>query len=111
MDINAGNKLIAEFMSLMVFQNYEECQEVPLDVLKEYVLLEQAKYHTSWDWQIPAWNKLCSESLKRAITKEWADVHNKMVDNYSNCVHANNIMQGFKCLVNGIQWYNQKENK
>lgn len=107
MTTEEGNKLIAEFMGFKIW--YKDGNKVHVETSPEMVkpINEWAKYHSSWDWQVPAYSKLVKLSNVRALTKGYAINHNLFIDKYLDAVCDNNPEEGQKILVEFIKWYNQ----
>src|SRR5690349_21227370 len=66
----------------------------------------ELEYHTSWDWQIPAWSKLVKLSQKLAQDEVNADRHIRMMDQYESAICNNSPQKGFDVIVAFITWYN-----
>src|SRR5688572_26876382 len=97
--VTEGNKLIAEFMGKK--RRYES---------SEQFFLESLKYHTSWDWQIPAWSKVCFD-IKKMVYGDTVktDFYLHLLNEYENCVCFNAPGRGQEVLVKAIKWYNQNK--
>lgn len=63
-----------------------------------------AKYHTSWDWLMPACKKFDSLNL---LDKEYES----LCDEIDNAVSCYEIMPAFKNLVKAITWYSSTQQK
>lgn len=70
-----------------------------------------AKYHTSWDWQIPSWSKIIKLSQQLAIKETDARRHNNLMDRYENAVAGNIPLDGFKIIVEAITWHSSTQKK
>lgn len=94
-DVLSGNKLIAEFdMKGLVH---------PIDL----------KYHSSWDWLIPAFEK-----IDKVDAAEWAIHWNYTTifgphesPPYINCSSETSIEAAWLALIKFIQWYNTQTKK
>lgn len=75
---------------------------------------KELKYHSSWDWQIPAWSKLVLGGLKGYIlsaSQEEGERYNRLMDAYYQTVRINKPLEGFELLVEAIDWYNNQSVK
>lgn len=112
-DIQAGNKLIAEFMELN-----------PAEVIQEKALydrftgewsmkevpgtIEDLEYHTSWDWQIPVWSKLAQACQKLAGNpKVDHEFYLRAVNKYESAIFQNDPQLGQEIILNLLNWYNE----
>jgi len=94
-----SNKLIAEFETGMEYIDTNFAIVDPKG--------EDLRYHTSWDWLIPAWHKW--------ITMCWDDglftshpVQN-IYEEFNTRVARNAPNEAMEFLVQGIKWHNQQE--
>ena len=109
-----GNRLIAVFMggeliegrqgNVYWFGNYHY-------ILTEHKALNvhDFKYHSSWDWQIPAWSKVVKLNNALCMDAAKAEVHNSLCDQYQSAVCDNKPNEGFEILVQAIEWYNSQK--
>lgn len=63
-----GNRLIAAFMNVDVYNTYEEMQAVPIEKLKPWILPAQMTYHSSWNELMPV-----IEKISRIEYERWED--------------------------------------
>jgi hypothetical protein len=89
-----GNKLIHIWMGKS-FEND----------LKDKALL--LKYHTSWDWLMPVYEKFVNLSFKQ---KSDRDEHQKHCRKLHNALLLPNIGFAHVFLSKGIEWYNKEQN-
>jgi len=111
MDIETGNKIIAAFMcgvydgrKYMDVPEHGKCLVGP-----NYD--NQLKYHSSWDWQVPAWSKI--SHLTKEVAAKSPDTYNRHIgfaDRYESAVFKNNPLAGFEVIVEAIQWYDTNPN-
>ena len=104
-----GNKLIAARMQLRSFKYdiHSTGWNSPIDNSTCFRL----EYHTSWDWQIPAWSKISHLTQKAASDNKYlAERHLSYADKYESAIFTNNLEEGFKVLVSIITWYNTLPN-
>lgn len=107
-EIISGNKVIAEFMG-----NYPRIEKYKTAThnIEVGVPDEKLQYHSSWDWQIPAWAKLvhlCQEIVSKTNGDEHKplkDSYYYFLDNYENSVSNNNPLQGFEIIIRTLKWY------
>lgn len=107
-----GNKAIAEFMGF-------EYDGISMMIKTgDLFLLSLAKYHSSWDWQIPVWGKVnlaVKDIINKAINKKPGLYHTglksfliKICNSYNNAVFQNKPEEGQKIIVESIQFYNSQ---
>lgn len=95
-DIDANNKLIAEFM------NYLMDNEAVVVNSKGYSY-EQLKFHLSWDWLMPAIQKWDNLNINKIMYVE-------LSNNLDDVITRNyNITDAYKQLIKNITWYNKKK--
>ena len=84
------NKLIAEFMGLVVSDrdNYTSELHTNVDV--------DLKYHTSWDWLMPVVNKI-EDYLADNVGK---------VGYFDECLNSNDLEVRYQAVVEFIKQYN-----
>lgn len=101
-EINEGNKLIAKFMGIETYYYSGENDMVKQNG-KMQPLENWAKYHSNWNWLMPACAKfdaLMMDDLKdRAKFTEYSDLLDDAVTVYA-------IEIAFSQLVDCIKWYN-----
>lgn len=91
------NKLIAEFMEYQ-HSAYPEIDKWEMDNLK---------YHSSWDCQIPVWSKISHITQKLAADSQVAlNWHLRWTDQYESAIFQNKPEEGFKVIAKAITWYN-----
>lgn len=106
-----GNKIIAIFMG-------EKIAQVNIRGNVSYHLaggfLEELSYHSSWDWQVPAWGKV-SLAVKELIPKLSNVEHEArwyfdLVTKYEKAIFQNKPEDGQKIIVELLKWYNNQVN-
>jgi hypothetical protein len=111
-----GNKLIAKFMRIKFFRRPKFAQFIlgDIDELKwkdsngELISINNLKYHSSWDWLIPAcqkWDNLMHTNSK-LIGSKLIITYLKKCDTLDNIVACYEILPVFEQLVKNIKWYN-----
>lgn len=68
---------------------------------------EILKYHKSWDWLIPAFDKFCT--LAEPVAK-LPRTRIPFCCNFVDGVTFNNMEACYKSLLEGIEWYNMATN-
>jgi len=63
-----------------------------------------AIYHTSYDWQIPVWQKVYKE-----LTKSKTDRAFHIIVHYEQQLHEATPLESFEILVQAIQFINKME--
>ena len=113
------NKLIARFMYEKSFNdNGEDCYCESYSGMIDFYI-ENAKYHKSWDWLIPVWNKILKfgksefgfqweQSIGETFITINTGNHNKFKLIWLN---SGEIKDVYYVIVEFIKWYNscQKE--
>lgn len=123
-EIIEGDKLIAEFMGGEFITdgtgkglNHIRFKNDPKkDGKLRFFAIEDLKYHSSWDWQIPAWAKLvtlCQQLVTakkdRAKFESARDSYYRFLDRYEQAVCTNNPLVGFKVFNETLKWYNENK--
>lgn len=106
LSVEAGNKLIAKFTGAK--HNVAGWGQITIQG-KGSMAVSELKYHSSWDWQIPAWNKasLWFNSLLLKADRATREAIKTFRDQYANGVHNNNIDFCCKTLLSTIEWHNE----
>lgn len=109
----SDNEYIAEFMGLQVYQTYAEMQSVPLDQLKQWVLSDQTKYHTSWDQLMPVVEKIeqiSKEKMQKLPTPgvDLDDHTGWRSWDYHRPDLTPDIGKVYKEVIEFIEWYNSE---
>lgn len=117
--IQEGNKLICQFDG-MFLNEYDQWQLNDPAEGNFYYLTHELKYHTSFDWQIPAWSKAINQliSLNSELAPEgvlrFGPFEEKLryfMDHYQAAVNNNSPLDGFKVLVEAITFLNSHNEK
>lgn len=100
-----GNKIIAEFMGVPLKSKQITFSNPEIEIEKDRTF----KYHSSWDWLMPAVNKFIesaepTDSWDNYKHKEYCDRLKKLVANFS-------ITLVFNLLSEAIKRYNQNKQK
>lgn len=95
-EILQGNILIASFMGKVVGTG------ISLETIN--------KYHTSWDWQIPAYSKIIQllrpmvhDELERPDIEKYFEIKRK----YLSEIDENNPSKGQQIIIDAINFYNE----
>jgi hypothetical protein len=99
MTIIEGNKLIAEFMGWEKSPYPNTPDKLYRDDDKNEkqlsIHVSQLLYHSSWDWQIPAWIKLLSitreryyNEIKSGRSTSWSDQRDVWESNYHSAIDS-----------------------
>jgi hypothetical protein len=104
-----GNEVIAKFMGLVVHKKYGLEVEMPPDNPSAQGYLISPKYHTSWDWLMPAWIKflklLNDENLMTRNFPYYGDWYSKI----TGAIIRGDINETHELLCKGIEWYNNQK--
>ena len=116
-----GNKIIGEFMGGEINQivkiysgkvTHEYIVRLLPNLLPEDTNIENIntpedlKYHSSWNWIIPAVNKFTKSA---APTDSWDNYkYKEYCDRLKKLVTDFNITPVLNCLSEAIKWYNQQ---
>lgn len=102
-EVIEGNKLIAEFMGILESSGTTLSESGIIvsakgyDYRGEFLLLDELRYNTSWDWLMPVVKK-CAEINKVRIT-----------DDLSVSIFVHNYIEiVWSAAVNFIKWYNSR---
>jgi hypothetical protein len=71
------------------------------------------KYHSSWDWQIPAFGQIAL-AVKTLIPKFPKPEENgrwyfRNLDKYEKAIFNNEPIEGHKIVAELLKWYNQNK--
>jgi hypothetical protein len=109
MTTTEGNKLIAEFMggkvsyfSVTNFPHYKGLTH------GRNILFEDLKYHSSWDWLMPACHKWDSLTDAEIIEGTWYQ-YEDLCEILDAKVSLYEILPVWEQLVKNIEWYNQSK--
>jgi hypothetical protein len=104
-DLNEKLKLVSEYDELQK-DNYGKFFKG--GVFKGYNVNE-FKYHTSYDWQIPVWQKVYKEMFEYDYTNKLIefDRGRKISNLYKNMVNNGTPLESFEILVEAIQFINK----
>lgn len=102
-NIRTSSKIIAEF------DGGHEYYISNMWTIKNHGLIHinDFKYHSSWDWQIPVWNKiydLCARNFNLTKYYEQETV-------LHSAIRLNKPDMSIPYLINIIEWYNQQQNE
>lgn len=114
-DVLTGNKIISVFDGMQIGAlsgwmsgnvGEKAYRKVDGEVTEVYSF-DKLKYHSSWDWLMPACFKFDTLEItgrKRRIYESHCDVIDAAVSRYE-------IIPVFEALVDGITWYNNTQTK
>ena len=114
MDTITGNILIGEFMERNKYEPINSVwffDEDKQKTIERPETQEDYEYHTSWDWQVPAWSKVIKQ-IKEIVTGKLNDDEKayqkylSFLQRYDNAVFDNTPNIGHAVLIEAIQWYN-----
>lgn len=103
-DIQAGNRLIVEFMEGKIIAQTSLLIQYEFPDGKLFNN-QQLQYHTSWDWLMPVVEKIGKmyDPYKYKAFEEKEDAW-EIVD----LTLMNPINEVYDCVIKFIQWYNQQ---
>jgi len=100
MKTTENNKLIAEFMGMELGDDktmyYDDVEN-----LHPPTAVDKLKYHTSWEWLMPAYKKCMTSKQLRGDD----DYRTILID----AVIAADIKELYTAVVEFIKWYNQNK--
>jgi hypothetical protein len=104
MNIEEGNKFIAEFMGgeLVEFIDLSNSNCTAFKMNNSIYPFYSLAYHSSWDWQVPVWNKmyeLCTASLN--VTEYY-----EQEKGLHSAIRLNQPEISIPYLIHLIEWYN-----
>lgn len=98
----SGNRIIGEFVGksfqMSHITDYKGVSDDALPAMK---------YHSNWQWLIPAWYKF--RDLKFEDAKSQFE-HSDFKQNIAYCICYRDIQSAFQSIVSAIQWYNSTLN-
>lgn len=111
-----GNILIAEFMEYIFLPEgtingikgilvHKDKMSMHLDGTKQF----HAKYHSSWDWIMPACYKWDNLFFDVALEYHLAQQYELRCDALDNAVSQYKIIPVFNQLAENIKWYNKNK--
>lgn len=103
-NLNEKLKMVAEYDGLKIF-HANTTDEHWTNGDKKSIIWE-LRYHTSYDWQIPVWQKVYKE-----LTKTKTDKAFHVIIHYEQRLHEGTPLDSFEILVQAIQFLNQIKNK
>lgn len=106
-----SNKLIADFMGYP-----KEGEKSPYYyAMKHCYENDNMKYHTSWDWLMPVWNKIlnigrteCSLGVG-GLPNDFTYNYNRLIRNAENELCRGEIEPFYKAVLHFIQWYTTQQ--
>lgn len=104
MTTQEGNKIIAEFDGYEYLEGWftNGKPKSPADI----ILPEELKYHSSWDWLRPAWDKFQDIDFHDFSLDSQ---HKKHCDKIAYAFAWLSIDHANRRLIDAIQWYNQNK--
>lgn len=114
-EIQEGNKLIAEFTGMKKYyhslkDNIDHEQTWYIDDPNKEIYTADLKYHSSWDWFMPAWEKFrkCID-ITGNPTEKYYQQYSQHCQQIATAIAHITIEESFARLVKAIQWYNQNK--
>jgi len=110
------NKLVCEFIGWKIESGMEDEKDPFYNepykpgFIPRTILLSKFPFHSSWDWQIPVFGRIAM-AVKTLIPKlpnpekngKW---YFRNLDKYEKATFCNEPLEGFKIIVDLINWYN-----
>ncbi len=111
-EILVGNKLIAEFIGAIHNGGsyYKFKENLPNFKTNDWIETD-LRFHSSWDWLIPAYNKARVSSYKVYDSFDVDKAHIKLWKGFNVKNNKIDITRVFKSLVSYIKWYNKYKQK
>jgi Zn-dependent M32 family carboxypeptidase len=68
--------------------------------------LSELEYDNSWEWQIPAWSKICQESKELASKLKSEDTKPYFIalEKYEEAIFTNDVKKGYETLIGLLEW-------
>lgn len=105
---------ITETKTIAEFMGYEYHNDYPIlfpegyyqldELIANKYLVQQFKYHTSWDWLMPVWEKF--KNLDVNNEKEKVN-HVDLKGAIRFKITERPIQEAFSAIANAIKWYNE----
>ena len=111
-NLNEKLKIVAEYDGLKIF-HANTTDEHWTNGDKKSIIWE-LRYHTSYDWQIPVWQKVYKEIFDAAfktISGTQVNQYEVFRKKYHKQVDSGTPLDSFELLVQAIQFLNQIKNK
>ncbi len=97
------NRVIADFMDYLKLNKKKE--DPYLYAMKHAYDYGNLKYHSSWDWLIPVWEKLWYNCIvPMNLEKEWANIRGNRL---ARAILYGTIQEAHKEAFDAITWYNK----
>ncbi len=110
-EIIEGNKLIAEFMG-GEFNERQSFVYFKLPVNKAYSVLDDLKYHSSWDWLMPVVEKIEKGNFGVKQCRKVVEIYiDDTKENIIHSKHRNRIESLWYAIIEFINWYNKNKDK
>lgn len=119
-----NNKLIAEFMGIIPHvdkdnpKNYEAYVQIPNSTCPNGYHVEEAKYHSSWDWLMPVVEKIARIPFEEDYATACARTFGMLNDEGKIMVRLNRfqlhiadtlIEATYAAVLEYINWYNSNQ--
>jgi hypothetical protein len=77
--------------------------------------LEDCRFRTSWDWQVPVWAKLALEvkTWLSQLDSEGLEIpyYLRCVERYEESIFQNDTQKGYEVIVSLLKWYNDLKHR
>jgi hypothetical protein len=120
LSVEEGNKLIAEFMGISVFERYGDVRTYP----SGSTVSKRVQYHKSWDWLMPIVEKIEKEHQAEFIIASQVEEKDGEVTWYQDAAinlwtdegqryfetsSSSKIQSVWDIIIQFIQWHNQNK--
>lgn len=123
-EVEEGNRLIAEFMGAGIEPypdghfpgetGYRFKEKMPLDAPDStegwWWNVNGLKFHSSWDWLMPAWVKFRDMKVPVESEEQYYQGYSQQLHRVSAAITHLLIKDAHEKLVEAIQWYNNYNN-
>ena len=93
------NKLIAEFMGLVVSDRENYTSELHTNIDADL------KYHTDWNWLMPVVNKIESMKADFEVKSQWNEFINETIHQVVVKIEKGTMSKDRKCIYNNVKVY------
>jgi hypothetical protein len=117
LEIDDGNRLIANFLGHKEGFPHKIDQYGYKQAVEGYkigydnIALEDLKFHSSWNWLFPCFDKLKSLQCTYQISEQYCIIKSWNSEFHTECGTETTINSAYWCLIQFIKYYNENNKK